>query len=179
MIDAPNVTELVYKNYNGWDETLFDSCFLNLKVVYLEVTITNVNAIFEGVKKLVACEEITLDSTKCRFEPKEIMPVHPFGEEDKGEANIPYKDLVKVKQLTIIGDESITGEALVRFVQYKKESSNLQKLERLSLQQCLGVEETAIDELELEVPQFKYRIDKEEEEGSEVDSDSAGSYCSD
>lgn len=178
-INAPNVEELMYKNYFGWDATLFESCYSNLKIVHLEMKVSNMTLMIEAVEKLVACERLTLVSTSCLYEDKTSDIKHPFEGNLEDVSSIPCKSLTNLKELIIIGDDELTGKGLIQFVKYKKETDDCQDLERLSLQQCLGIEEIAIDELESEVPQFEYRIDKEKEEDSEADADSAGSYDSD
>lgn len=144
---APNVSEMVYKNYFGWDKTLFESCYTNLKKVHFEINRTNVNNIFEAVKKLIACEELSLVSTSCLFDSNINLPLHPFGGDASDATSIPCKQLTKLKQLTIVGEEKITGAGLIRLVKYKKDTSDCEVLERLSLHNCPSVEKAAIEEL--------------------------------
>lgn len=177
-ISAPQLTEMIYIGYLGWDKTLFESCYANLKVVHFDIYPANAIAIYGAISRLTACEKLTLRTRSCLKKMEEPLPIDPFNVDPDNEQVFPCHSLVKLVDLTLINDEVISSKGLLDFITYSKVNSDCSEVMNLSIQQCSKLASSDIEELEKMVAKLEYIAFVEVPEDEDEDAKSCYSYSS-
>lgn len=156
-IIAPHVEELTYHHYLGWDKTLFDSCKGNLRVLYLEVNDHNLTDVYEAMDEILNCEELTIKMavSGSRLWPNLWRGPRPISGMDASR----IVSLPKLHTLSILDDNMIEGDELIRFVKAKRDLKGSQALMKLTLKDCFRVSDEAIALLQDLVPRCSYALE--------------------
>lgn len=134
---APNLIQLTYNGFRGWDRTLFDSCCHNLKFLEVDINDHNSKCVKTAISKLVNCEKLTLRHAFPKLS-KSRKAIGMFKGDYTSSDTTPCKALVMLEELTIIDDVHLNVPEICRFVAFKLAlpSSKYQQLSHLSLQGC-------------------------------------------
>lgn len=150
-IAAPNMTEMIYEDFLGWDKKLFNSCSHNLDIVTLSVNKSNCQDIYKAISRLKACRKLELNLTR-RYEEggkrNAVIEVPSLFTGDY--CNIkttPWRALKALRTLSIVADEKLSGDELMKFIEYKRTSSDCVALRRLTLKSCGQMKPEAIEML--------------------------------
>lgn len=154
-IEAPNVTEMVYDRFLGWDQVLFESCHLRLRKVSWEVNDYNLMHMYKAIEHLPACEELCI---KMATSYRHHWPNLWLGERPDGPSIVRSLCLPKLKTLAIIDDNIIDGDELIRLVEHKRSNANHTLLSTLSLKDCYRIRNDAVVKLRKLVQDVDYTL---------------------
>lgn len=147
-IQTPNLTDLKYINCAGWDRRLVKSCNRNLKRIILTVEWLNYHYIYWSLSTFDVCEELMLEYVDDYDHSGWLAKLEClFAGDYQYRTTTPCMSLKKLKKLTIAQNIEIEGDALLRFVEYKRTTAGCDPLQDLTLIGCPEVSRKTLDQL--------------------------------
>lgn len=115
-------------------------CRRNVQVVHLDVDGVVAKRALEAISEVPKMRKLTLENTTYKTEmiygPPEGDEMNPFEGDYSSNAVTACMSWIKLSNLTLIDCNNITGQEVLRFIQYKRDNPKMTSLQRIDIKAC-------------------------------------------